>query len=254
MTRPAQGTPCWYELTTGDLDAAQRFYETVIGWTVAGSGMEGMDYRIAKAGEAMVAGMMLPPAPGIPPNWGIYFAVDDCDAAAKGARADGATVYMEPTDIPDVGRFAALADPQGAAFSILAMDDAGEAFGPMKTGHGNWHELMSSDPKAGLAFYGRLFGWKASTAVDMGPIGTYQLFSHQGQDIGGMMAIAPGMPGPGVPFWLPYFGADGIDAAIGRITANGGTVLNGPMEVPGGAFICVAQDPQGAAFALVGPK
>ena len=250
MTRPAQGTPCWYELTTTDLDAAQGFYAKVIGWTVGDSGMEGMDYRIARAGEAMVAGMMLPPAPGIPPNWGVYFAVDDCDAATKAAKATGATVHMEPTDIPGVGRFAALADPQGAAFSILAMDGASDAFDQKKDRHGNWHELMSTDPRAGLAFYAKLFGWQASTAMDMGPMGTYQLFSHRGQDIGGMM----GLGNSPVPCWLPYFGADGIEAAIGRIKAGGGTSVMGPHEVPGGAFICVAQDPQGAFFALVGPK
>mgnify|MGYP006155995261 FL=1 len=65
-----------------------------------------------------------------------------------------------------------------------------------------------------------------------------------------MRPPAPGIP----PNWLPYFGAAGIDAAIAQITASGGTILNGPMEVPGGAFIAQALDPQGAAFAVVGPK
>jgi predicted enzyme related to lactoylglutathione lyase len=248
MTR--NGTPVWYELTTPDLNAAQTFYQTVIGWTVGDSGMPGMDYRIAKASDAMIAGMMLPPAPGIPPNWTIYFAVDDCDAATRAAKADGATVHVEPTDIPGVGRFAALADPQGAVFCIMQMDGPSQAFDQKKNGHGNWNELMSTDPKAALAFYGKLFGWKATQAIDMGPMGTYQLFAHQGQDIGGMM----GLGNAPVPCWLPYFGADGIEAAITRITANGGQTVMGPMEVPGGAFVCVATDPQGAFFALVGPK
>lgn len=247
-----QGTPVWYELTTPDLDAAQRFYTKVVGWTVADSGMPGMDYRIAKADQAMVAGMMVPPADGIPPNWGIYFAVDNCDKTAATAAAAGAKVCMQPTDIPGVGRFAALADPQGAAFCILQGDGSGDsqAFDQMKTGHGNWNELMSTDPKAALAFYGGLFGWKASRAMDMGPMGTYQLFSHQGQDIGGMM----GLGNAPFPCWLPYFGVQGIDAAITRITGAGGRSVHGPVEVPGGAFIVVAQDPQGAHFALVGPK
>lgn len=245
-----QGTPVWYELTTPDLSAAQTFYQKVIGWSVGDSGMPGMDYRIAKVGEAMVAGMMLPPAPGIPPNWTIYFAVDDCDAATRAAKTDGAKVFMEPTDIPGVGRFAALADPQGAAFCIMTMDGPSEAYHNRKNGHANWNELMSSDPKAALGFYGRLFGWKASTAMDMGPMGTYQLFSHQGQDIGGMM----GLGNAPQPCWLPYFGVDGIDAAITRLTTAGGANVHGPVEVPGGAFIVVATDPQGAHFALVGPK
>ena len=61
-----------------------------------------------------------------------------------------------------------------------------------------------------------------------------------------MMRLAPNMPGPGVPFWLPYFGVDGIDAAVARIKEAGGKVVNGPHDVPGGAFIVVGQDPQGA--------
>lgn len=250
MAAPAQGTPCWYELTTTDLNAAQTFYHKILGWTVGDSGMPGMDYRIARAGEAMVAGMMLPPAPGIPPNWTIYFSVDDCDAATRAAQAEGAMVCMEPTDIPGVGRFAALADPQGAVFCILRMDDVGQAFDQSKTGHGCWHELMSTDPRAALAFYGKLFGWKPTTAMDMGAMGTYQLFAHQGQEIGGMM----GLGNAPVPCWLPYFNTGGIDAAIARIAANGGQTVMGPMEVPGGAFVCVATDPQGAFFALIGPK
>ena len=84
----------------------------------------------------------------------------------------------------------------------------------------------------------------------MGPTGSYQLFSHDGADIGGMM----GLGNSPVPAWLPYFGTNGIDAAIGRIKAAGGQVAHGPMEVPRGAFIAVAQDPQGAWFAVVGPK
>ena len=89
-----------------------------------------------------------------------------------------------------------------------------------------------------------------SQAVEMGEMGTYQVFSHDGTDIGGMM----GLGNSPVPAWLPYFGANGIDAAIARITKAGGKIAHGPTEVPGGAFIAVAQDPQGAWFAVVGPK
>lgn len=249
-----QGTPVWYELSTSNVDAAQAFYEAVIGWKVIPSGMEGFDYRLARVGEAMVAGMMVPPMEGVPPWWAIYFAVDDCDKTAAAIKAAGGQVHVPPTDIPNTGRFAIVTDPQGAAFGLLTPlpmeTPQAPAFDQKKEGHGNWNELMSSDPKAGLAFYGKLFGWKATTAVDMGEMGTYQVFAHDGQDIGGMMALgnAP------VSCWLPYFGVNGVAAAIARIKAAGGKLMNGPMEVPGGAFIAVATDPQGAHFALVGPK
>ena len=125
---------------------------------------------------------------------------------------------------------------------------AGNAFDQKKAGHGNWHELMTSDPKAAQAFYTRLFGWKR--AMDMGEQGTYQIMSHDGQDFG---AIQPQGESP-VPAWLPYFGVDGASASIERIRAAGGKVLHGPIEVPGPAHIAIAADPQGAYFAVVGPN
>ncbi len=251
------GGPCWYELGTSDLDGAERFYGAVLGWSVKDSGMEGFEYRLASHGGDLVAGMMsLAAQEGTPPpNWTIYFAVDDCDAAAAAVDKAGGKVYQGPADIPNTGRFAVLADPQGAVFGVLQPlpmegGGAGNAFDQKKEGHGNWQELMSTDPEAGFAFYAGLFGWRKSTAVDMGEMGIYQLFSHNGADIGGMM----GLGNAPVPAWLPYFGANGVDAAIERIEAAGGKLVHGPQEVPGGAFIAVAQDPQGAHFAVVGPK
>lgn len=255
MTTAPNGTPCWYELTTSNPDGAQAFYAAVLGWTIADAGMPGMDYRLATAGGDMVAGMWAPDTPGMPTFWMLYFTVKNCDAAAAAIKAAGGAVHKEPADIPGTGRFAVVTDPQGAAFGLLQPLDAnGNAFDQKKDGHGNWHELMTSDPKAAMGFYTKQFGWKASTSMPMGEMGSYDLFSHAGADIGGMMRLSPNMPGPGMPFWLPYFGVDGIDAAVARIKTAGGKVVNGPHDVPGGAFIVVALDLQGAAFALVGPK
>ena len=258
MTTDHHGAPCWYELTTGDLEAAQTFYADLLGWSWANAGMEGFDYRLASMGGVMVAGASMGAQPGTPPNWLTYFAVTDCDATAKAVTGAGGAVHMPPADIPGTGRFAILADAQGASFGILQPlpmpdDSAGGAFDQQKPGHGNWHELMTTDVKAALAFYGAMFGWAESRAMEMAPGMTYHIFARGGTDIGGMMAIAPGMPGPGGPFWLPYFGTTSVKAAMDRVKAGGGKVFNGPQEVPGGAFITVTADPQGAMAALVGP-
>lgn len=252
MTQSHLGTPCWYELSTPDPEAAQGFYKSLLGWDWADAGMPGFDYRLAKADGDMVAGMMKTEDMRPMTAWLTYFAADDCDKTAAQATAAGGKVLHPPTDIPGTGRFAVLADPQGAPFGILQPnpDDQGGAFDQKKTGHGNWHELTSNDPKAALAFYGTLFGWQPGRAMDMGEGGTYQLFSHQGADIGGMM----GLDCQGKSAWRPYFGADSTDRGISRITSGGGKVLHGPVEVPGGAFIASATDPQGAHFAIVGPK
>ena len=257
-----QGNPCWYELATNDLNGAEGFYRDILDWKIADSGMPGFDYRLANVGDAMVAGLMTLPAEvsDMPPGWMIYFAVNDCDRFCQEAAARGATIYREPADIPGTGRFAILADPQGAAFAILqpnmtpedrARAEAGEgAFDQRKAGHANWNELMTPDPEAGFAFYARLFGWTKGRAMDMGEMGTYQLIQRNGQDIG---AIQPQGNAP-VPGWLPYFGVDGsVAAKADRIKAAGGKVHHGPAEVPGPAWIAIGQDPQGAAFAIVGP-
>jgi predicted enzyme related to lactoylglutathione lyase len=100
-------------------------------------------------------------------------------------------------------------------------------------------------------FYSDLFGWTKADTVDMGPMGIYQLFAAGGDAIGGMMTKTPQSP---APFWLYYFNVDAIDAAVERITAAGGKVIQGPHEVPGGSWIVQALDPQGALFALVATK
>lgn len=250
-----KGTPCWFELATRDPDASATFYGGLFGWTVTDSEMEG--YRLAQSGGDMVAGLMVPDAgQDVPPGWTIYFAADDCDALAGAVRTAGGQVFMGPADIPGTGRFAVAADPQGAVFGLLEaapMDpppaEGSGSWNQRKAGRGNWIELMSTDPAAGFAFYADLFGWKAEEAMDMGAAGTYQLFSHDGATIGGMMGLGDAP----APCWLPYFGVDApVTDVIAAITAAGGRVHAGPVEVPGPAYIAVAHDPLGAWFAVVG--
>lgn len=259
MTTPTyHGLPCWYELGTTDIPAASEFYHSVLDWSIADSGMEGVSYHLANAPDGVgVAGMMdtagQEGAP--PPNWLIYFGCADCDATAAAVTAAGGTIIVPPSDIPGTGRFSVCFDPQGAAFGILQpapmeAPPQGSAFDQSAPGHGNWHELMSSDPEAGFAFYADLFGWTKGETMPMGEMGNYQLFQHGGTDIGGMM----GLGNSPVSAWLPYFGTPGVQEAIGRIQAGGGAIQHGPTDVPGGAYIAVATDPQNAFFAVVGPK
>lgn len=257
MSADFHGLPCWYELSTSDPDAAQAFYGPLLGWSWAGANMPGMDYRLASIGGTMIAGMMKGEAGGPPPMWTLYFAVTDVDATVAAMTKDGAKPVVPPTDIPGTGRFSILFDPQGAVFGLLqplpmADGTGGGAFDQGKSGHGNWHELMSKDSRAALAFYGRHLGWTLSRSMEMATGMTYHIFARDGQDIGGMMDLTPAMPP--MPFWMPYFGAEGIDRAVAAIERTGGTIRMGTQEVPGGAFMTVATDPQGAAFALVGPR
>ena len=247
----------WYELMTTDPAAARAFYTKVVGWQAADSGMPGMDYTLLSAGPHQVGGLMaLPPeacAAGVPPNWSGYLAVDDVDAQAVAVQQAGGRVLRPAADIPGVGRFAVVADPAGAAFCLYKDNNPGAMAPPAPDTPGTvgWHELMGGPLEAAWAFYGPLFGWEKSDAIDMGPMGMYQIFSAGGPPIGGMMAKPPEMP---MAAWNYYVNVDDIDAAAARIQAAGGKVINGPMEVPGGSWVLQATDPQGARFALVAPK
>jgi predicted enzyme related to lactoylglutathione lyase len=127
----------------------------------------------------------------------------------------------------------------------------GERIPSNAAGHTGWHELHTTDWQKAFDFYSEMFGWGKGDSVDMGPMGTYQLFTLNGAAIGGMMNSPLATS---TSFWLYYFNVDDIDAAATRVAANGGKILHGPQQVPGGGWIIQAADPQGAAFALFGSK
>jgi predicted enzyme related to lactoylglutathione lyase len=143
-----------------------------------------------------------------------------------------------------------VADPQGAVFCLFKPDGdmSRPAADPNTVGIVGWHELYAVDGEQAFAFYTDLFGWTKAEAMDMGAMGVYQLFAAGGAPIGGMMTKPPGVP---VPLWNYYFQVDGIGAAMERLRVGGGTVINGPMEVPGGNWIVQGLDPQGATFSLL---
>jgi uncharacterized protein len=117
------GAFAWNELNTRDLSAAKAFYTEVFGWTPNDLDMEGMSYTEWKLGDKQVAGMMTMPdmVPAeVPAHWLVYFGVDDTDASVSKATDLGATTLVPPTDIPP-GRFAVLADPDGAVFAVIKM-------------------------------------------------------------------------------------------------------------------------------------
>ena len=247
----------WYELMTSDTAAALSFYRSVVGWEARDSGMPGTAYTILSAGPTMVGGLMALPgearAMGIPPCWTGYIGVADVDAYCARVTAVGGKIYRPAEDIPGVGRFAVAADPQGAPF-ILFKGNSAEA--PVRAAPGTpgtigWHELHADDGPRAFAFYAGLFGWTKRDTIDMGPMGVYQTFAAGAEPIGGMMTRMPQTP---MAFWLYYFNVDAIDAAQARVTAGGGQILNGPMEVPMGRWILQCLDPQGAPFALLAPK
>ena len=185
-TQVERGRFVWHELMTTDMEAAKAFYQKVVGWGTqkfgGSSPLTPAEYTMWTAGQQAVGGVMLLPeeakAMGAPPHWMAYVSVPDVDATVEKARSLGARVYVEPETIPDVGRFAVLADPDGAVFA--AMTPYGpyrEETDPQPLGF-SWHELFASDWRKAEKFYGELFGWKKQSEFDMGEMGTYYMFGR----------------------------------------------------------------------------
>jgi predicted enzyme related to lactoylglutathione lyase len=248
---------CWVELLTSDANAAQAFYGEVMGWTCTSPGHVDRDYRIFTHEGAGVGGLMPLPeeakAMGARPSWFGYIASPDVDADVDALLASGGKVLRPAETLPNIGRFAVVADPQGAAFALWQDLSGAEPKGepPMSVGHVGWHELYASDVDKAFEFYSSRFGWTKGEAFDMGPLGAYQLFATGGNSVGGMMKLPPNVP---QPFWNYYFTVVALDAALVKVERGGGTVVHAPSEVPGGAWIAQCFDPQGAFFSLVAMK
>jgi predicted enzyme related to lactoylglutathione lyase len=251
----SQSAFVWYELMSSDVAAAKVFYGKVVGWNMQDMPMPGMTYTILEAGKIGIGGMMALPKEacdaGAKPCWTAYIYAADVDAAAKKVEGLGGKVLRAATDIPEVGRFAVVADPQGAVFNLFKPAQPGERVHSKAVGDIGWHELHTKDWPKAFDFYSAMFGWVKGNSVDMGAMGTYQLLMIKDAEAGAMFNSPAATNGP---FWLYYFNVEGIDAATDRITKNGGKVMMGPTQVPGGQWIVQATDPQGAWFALVAPN
>jgi predicted enzyme related to lactoylglutathione lyase len=254
-----QGRFCWYELMTTDAGAAGAFYGKVVGWTPREATPGNASYYLLMAGETGAGGLMTLPQEaldaGARPLWIGYIAVADVDAYAVRVTDAGGAVHRQAEDIPHVGRFAVVSDPQGAHFVLFkpSVDGLPLPLIPTESGFFGWRELWAGDGVEAFAFYSKLFGWAKGEAIDMGPMGVYQLFTDGEHDvaIGGMMTKSPDIPSP---MWNYYAQVDSVEEAGLRLKAEGGSILMGPHQVPGGNWIVQALDPQGGLFCLTSLK
>ena len=250
------GRPVWYELMTTDMNAAESFYKTVVGWKTEPFPGAGQPYTaLNRGGGVSIGGIMNRPAEvKAPPFWAMYIAVPKLEDAVAQIRKRGGKTHTDVITIAGVGRLQLMMDPQGAAFYIIEPASAEQRpEAAPEVGDASWHELMTTDMTAAMKFYQEVFGWQPGQSMDMGAIGMYQIFNRPQGQIGGIMNKPPEMAN--VPSnWQIYFRVPDVDAAAERIKANGGKILNGPMDVPDGDRIVNAMDPQGAAFGLHAKK
>lgn len=248
LVEPVPGRPCWVELSTSDVPAAQRFYAALFGWrSETDPRPEAGGYTMARIGEDAVAALTPSYRPEQPPAWTVSFATEDTDATIEAVRSAGGTPLIGPMDVFDLGRFAVVADPSGAVFSLWqARAFAGASrFG--EPGTLGWAELRTPDPAGALAFYPAVFGWTGNASEQ------YTHWGVNGADFGGMMAMGEGEGLEAPPHWLPYFAVTDVETVAGTARTAGGGTLMPPMRLPSGRSIAVLRDPQGAAFGIHTP-
>lgn len=249
------GTPCWVDLATPDIEGAARFYGDLLGWDVPEqpNSAEMGGYRRAQKNGKDVAGVMPLMQEGQPPAWSTYVSVADADATAAAVTANGGTQVAEPMDVMDLGRMAVFTDPTGAFFGIWQPGTFIGAERVNEPGTVGWNELSTRDTAAAKQFYGAVFGW----GYDDEPsdrVGTYTIWKVGEAMVAGMLDMnALGMPAEIPPNWLVYFGVEDADAAVEKVQSGGGSVMNGPIDIPVGRFAVVA-DPFGAVFAVMQPS
>lgn len=253
MAQPdVRGRFLWHELMTPDVGKASSFYPKVISWKTQ-AWPQDKNYTMWMAERGPVGGLMPLPADaaaqGAQPQWLLYIGTPNVDETIDLARRLGAQVKRAAHDVATIGRFAVLEDPQGVTFAIYSPTSPSASLdAATKNGDFSWHELATRDGEAAIEFYRQLFGWELMTRMNMGEMGFYNIFGWKGTQRGGIFTMPKSNPMK--PAWLSYAQVASADEAANRAKSAGATVMNGPMEVPGGSRITVLMDPQGVPFAV----
>lgn len=242
------GAPVWNDLTTPDLGTTVAFYTALFGWTHH-DGADG--YGTFRHQDQPVAGVSPALDPASPAVWSVYLRADDVVAATAGARESGARVVLDPADDGPAGghgRTAYLVDPSGAAVGLretpgaLGLTLAGEPCTPV------WHELLTRDYPAAVAFY-RSLGWTTRVEGDTADF-RYVTFAQGDEMYGGIMDAAAFLP-PDVPsHWSVYLGSADTDATVARAVELGAAVVQAAEDTPYGRLATLA-DPLGSAFKVI---
>jgi uncharacterized protein len=234
------------ELMTDDVEGARRFYGELFGWTWKGEDMgPAGTYWLASRDGRYVCGLMgKPPGVPMPSAWGSYVLVDDVDAAAKRCEAAGGRVLKAPADIPDVGRFAVIADRWGAV--VMPYRATGEESAPPQgrpaAGTFCWETLVTPDPAGAIAFYGKVLGFGTAPT----PSGEGKVFTAGEAPVADIQPARPGGP----TYWATYVAVDGAEASRDRAVNLGGKVIVPRIDVPKVGIVSVVADPAGAALGL----
>jgi uncharacterized protein len=252
------GKLVWYELVSSDPARSKAFHAELLGWTVEPQETAGMKYELAKAGGKDVATIRQGDDKKTRSHWVPFVSVPDVDAAVAAALQNKGKVVKAAADVPDIGRFAFVSDPNGARFAVFKSvksddPDTDQA----KQGEFVWAENLTRNKKAqeaALAFYPAAVGYTASS-MDVGEgkkKSKYDMLSMASGDKPKHRAgVVPAKPASLGGHWLPWVSVDDVDATVAKVKGLKGKVVTKPHDIPGVGRAAVVTDPTGAPLGLL---
>jgi predicted enzyme related to lactoylglutathione lyase len=264
------GVPCWVDTSHPDPAAAAGFYEGLFGWeteNVMPPGSEGKYYMARiRGGDVAAIGGIPEGAPDMA-TWNTYIWTESADESAAKVRDAGGKVLMEPFDVPNAGRMAVCADPEGAVFGVWQAREHKGSRIVNEHGSVNFNGLNTRDPEGAQSFYGSVFGWRAMPlpggAAMWALPGYGDHLAEKDPDVRERVAELGGPPGfedvvaslnpirddqPDVPpHWNVTFATDDADQTASTAAELGGNVIVPPFDAPW-VRMAVLADPQGATF------
>lgn len=247
--RHQEGRFVWYDLLTHDLPAVQRFYGRLFGWSFVGNLGENESYTLIRHHDVGIGGIVEVDEleGGVSrARWIPSLSVADVDRAVEMTKEQGGTVYFDPEDVPDRGRLAVVADPQGAVVAFLRASGGDPPETEPRINGWLWTELWTHDVSAAATFYRALVGYEEEV-VNIAVLKDYSVWTRGGEPRAGVRRL----PWEEVqPNWLPYVRVDDPAVVAARVEGLGGRVLLAPSEQMRQGSVALIADPSGAVLAL----
>ncbi len=251
ITEMRQGVPCWFELASTDPDRSFAFYHALFGWNRTDMDMGAMGTYSFLLNDNGCVGAFCnmqeqQKSQGVPSYWGVYLAVDDCDASTARVEELGGTVIMPPMDVSEHGRMSVVSDPAGAVFCLWQPKAGGGNFVMFEDHAVGWVELATRDTQVAREFYAALLGWQyTESPIPVANSGNYIEISAGDTRYGGILPMNAEW-GDMPPHWSIYVMVPDVDACCASAKELGGSNPVPAFDAPGVGRIAMVTDPTGA--------
>jgi uncharacterized protein len=251
ITEMRQGVPCWFELASTDPEKSFSFYNSLFGWNRTDMDMGAMGTYSFLLNENGCVGAFCnmqedQKAQGVPSYWGVYFAVNDCDASTTRVTELGGAVLMPPMDVSEHGRMSVVGDPTGAVFCLWQPKTGGGNFVMFEDHAIGWVELATRDTQKAREFYAALLGWTyTESPIPVANSGNYNEIAVGNTRFGGILPMNAEW-GDISPHWGIYVMVTDVDACCAKAVELGGSNPLPAFDAPGVGRISMVTDPTGA--------